>query len=196
MSGKNGSGDDTRKAWVVAAVGGLVALVFLMAVADWGAFGALVVAFVVFLGLGAFLKRRAGGESAAAPTAPQQPVSGPAPAAASEPAAAPEPSPEPASPVAVDEPMIKPSAPLAGEAELAARKGSWTYSGDASDPVADVAQQPRAEPGPEAVLAAEPAPVVPSPENTGPRVLPSTPLAGEAELAARKGTWSYTAPGA
>lgn len=37
-------------------------------------------------------------------------------------------------------PVIKPSTPLAGEAELAERKGSWTYEKDGADPAAASAE--------------------------------------------------------
>jgi predicted flap endonuclease-1-like 5' DNA nuclease len=95
---------------------------------------------------------------ARAPTAkPEQPTAAPAPVAApvaeapqhdpvAEVAIAPEPTPEPtapepeaepapepvnvSAPAASDDQLIKPSQPLAGQAELASRKGSWTYTPD------------------------------------------------------------------
>ena len=84
---------------------------------------------------------------AAPATAPEPPAPAPTP----EPSAATEPSPEPA-PAAPSAPdpapapapahtvgasdVVTPSKPLAGEAELAGRKGSWSYQPDATAPTA------------------------------------------------------------
>ena len=78
-----------------------------------------------------------------------------------------EPAPAPAS-----EPAVKPSATLPGQEELAARKGSWTYTDDAAPAEPEAAPEPAA-------------PVMPL-------IKPSTPLPGQEELAARKGSWTYS----
>jgi predicted flap endonuclease-1-like 5' DNA nuclease len=116
---------------------------------------------------------------------------------------------------------VKPSTPLAGEAELAERKGTWKYNAEAIDaaksdaatsevgtsgdaPVADTGATAPADPGASESDAenndtsggADTA--TPEPERaatTETVIKPSTPLTGEAELAARKGSWKYEAGG-
>lgn len=117
---------------------------------------------------------------------------------------------------------VKPSTVLEGEAELAERKGSWKYEGDAADAhgsdtveaggndsagdagVADssgddaAADAPAAEAGQAAADAATAGGAdeaeTGDPASAEPVIKPSTALAGEAELAERKGTWKYEAP--
>ena len=136
-----------KMCWLIAAVLGLFILVLSLALWDLGwiastFFGGLVfiVSGLLFSWLfctgdtapmGASSDATAGETSAADHTAP---ASDAAPAAASVAvAAAPAPAP------AVE---IKPSKPLAGEADLDARKGSWTYTADASDTAKPVAAAP------------------------------------------------------
>ncbi len=70
---------------------------------------------------------------------------------------------------------VKPSTALAGEQELAERKGEWKY------------EAPKVEEAPSAsVASATPSKAV--------SVTPSAALAGEQELAERKGDWKYEAP--
>lgn len=61
----------------------------------------------------------------------------PEPAPVPEPDATPEPAPEPEPEKPAAAPVIKPSAPLAGQAELASRKGNWTYTPESSAAEAD-----------------------------------------------------------
>ncbi|MEM9392572.1 MAG: endonuclease [Pseudomonadota bacterium] len=74
----------------------------------------------------------------------------PVPSAAAPSAAAPDPAPAPAAkpaaaPATKDEPKVKPSPALAGEAELAERKGDWAY-GSESEPPAAAAAEPDGKP--------------------------------------------------
>ncbi|WP_286196802.1 hypothetical protein [Tropicibacter sp. R15_0] len=119
---------------------------------------------------------------------------------------------------------VKPSTVLEGEAELAERKGSWKYEGDAAGAdgsdtaessgndsagdadVADAggddaaADAPAAEAGQaegDAATAGGADDVEASDSASAePVIKPSTALAGEADLAERKGTWKYEAPAA
>ncbi|WP_425070425.1 hypothetical protein [Sagittula sp. S175] len=135
--------------------------------------------------------------------------------------------------------QVKPSTPLAGEAELASRKGSWTYSPDRSatggadtaaagsegsamaeatapDANTDAGTTATAEAKASSPAvteakavssdAATPASDAPASTSTdsdtargggeaGIKVKPSTALAGEAELASRKGGWTYSKDG-
>lgn len=119
----------------------------------------------------------------------------PEPAAAkSEPAVHPEPrtaESEPASVAGQTTSRVKPSAPLAGEADLDSRKGSWKYEREA-DPAAapEVSSDAPAEAAPEPTDPA--AEAAPSDSRTAQGLIkPSKALAGEQELASRKGTWRY-----
>ena len=138
-----------KMCWLIAAVLGLFILVLSLALWDLGwiastFFGGLVfiVSGLLFSWLfctgdtapmGASSDATAGETSAADHTAP---ASDAAPAAASVAAAA--------APAPVVE--IKPSKPLAGEADLDARKGSWTYTADAPDTAKPVAAAPASAP--------------------------------------------------
>ena len=138
-----------KMCWLIAAVLGLFILVLSLALWDLGwiastFFGGLVfiVSGLLFSWLfctgdtapmGASSDATAGETSAADHTAP---ASDAAPAAASVAAAA--------APSPVVE--IKPSKPLAGEADLDARKGSWTYTADAPDTAKPVAVAPASAP--------------------------------------------------
>jgi len=138
-----------KMCWLIAAVLGLFILVLSLALWDLGwiastFFGGLVfiVSGLLFSWLfctgdtapmGASSDATAGETSAADHTAP---ASDAAPAAASVAAAA--------APSPVVE--IKPSKPLAGEADLDAHKGSWTYTADAPDTAKPVAAAPASAP--------------------------------------------------
>ncbi|CUH80287.1 hypothetical protein [Tropicibacter naphthalenivorans] len=108
-------------------------------------------------------------------------------------------------PAASGEALVKPSKALAGTAELATRKGEWKYEATASDAAgADASADPAAQaddtaateaPAPDTADAA-PVPAQETSSAAAPAAVlkPSTPLAGEAELATRKGSWKYEAP--
>lgn len=118
---------------------------------------------------------------------------------AAEPAPEPQPEPraaeaEPASAAGQTTSRVKPSAPLAGEADLDSRKGSWKY--EREDKPAEVSDAT-----PEAPAVAAPEPANPAPEGASPDsrtaqevIKPSKALAGEQELATRKGSWRYEGP--
>jgi len=134
-----------KMCWLIAAVLGLFILVLSLALWDLGWIASTFFGGLVFIvpglllswlfctgdtaPMGASSDATAGETSAADHTAP---ASDAAPAAASVAAAA--------APSPVVE--IKPSKPLAGEADLDARKGSWTYTADAADTAKSVAVAP------------------------------------------------------
>ena len=118
--------------------------------------------------------------------------------------------------------VIKPSKALSGQDDLASRKGSWRYEGDGSkaeetdagtEAAAPVAEDrpsddaPRADasadaPADDATDApdasagkADAAPAETSEPEVGAGLKPSKPLAGEADLASRKGSWKYEGGG-
>lgn len=86
---------------------------------------------VAATGVAHLVLSRTGGRKAA-PEPESKPAPGPAPtASAASPAPAPvsavTETPEPADVIPAADPLVKPSKALPGEAELAARKGTWTY---------------------------------------------------------------------
>lgn len=88
---------------------------------------------------------------------------------------------------------VKPSTPLAGEEDLDSRKGSWKYEASA-DPTPNADPAPVAEPTADAAPAPDEAPAAKpaaDAESAGNLVKPSKALAGQQELAGRKGTWRY-----
>ncbi|MEM8577667.1 MAG: hypothetical protein AAGF60_07425 [Pseudomonadota bacterium] len=148
--------------WIVAGLGGAFAGLMLMVLAGWTFLQVAFVAALVFVVAGALLSylicqplpplgmgqvdpadtplaRAQADRDAPAPAAPPTPTAAPAPAPAAE---------------------VKPSTQLAGEAELASRKGSWTYQkdGDATTPsqmVADGAEPKKVDtPTPDPAAAA------------------------------------------
>ncbi len=97
---------------------------------------------------------------------------------------------------------VKPSKALAGEADLAERKGEWSYDSDAasSDASADAKRDDASADKPVAAENTGDDDAAPA-SNADARdggndatetvVKPSTELPGQADLAARKGTWRY-----
>lgn len=137
--------DCTRKCWMLSAVAGVALAILLIAFSGLGFFGSILVGLVIF-GVGGFLLKSmlcgALADQAQETVAPSQPATPPKPAAETAPVA------DAAAPVAeVKEPeaataaapaaaaatgaedkvLVKPSARLAGQEELAARKGDWKY---------------------------------------------------------------------
>ncbi|MEN9062474.1 hypothetical protein [Ponticoccus litoralis] len=125
-------------------------------------------------------------------------------AAQDAPRADPDPAPEPVAAAGAAESAgqtgsrVKPSAALAGEADLDSRKGTWTYE-RGSEAAAETV--PAADPVPEqaATAAEEPASAPASASAADPQdarilVKPSKALAGQQELASRKGAWRYEGP--
>ena len=135
--------DCTRKCWMLSAVAGVVLAILLFAFSGLGFFSSILVGLVIF-GVGGFLLKSmlcgALADQAQETVAPSQPATPPKPAADTAPvadAAAPVAEvqqPEAATPAAPaaatgaeDKVLVKPSARLAGQDELAARKGDWKY---------------------------------------------------------------------
>lgn len=112
-----------RTAWVKSAIGGVVAAVVYVWLTGAGLVSGLVLGLVFALLAGAMLRRRAGHEGAGQERAGQERAGqGTAPNLPTEPVAAPDP--QPPAPAA---PLVRSGTQLPGEAELAARKGSWRY---------------------------------------------------------------------
>ena len=143
MNNKQGNISCALGCWLVAALGGLLAAVLLWVIGGWsfmqGAFMGIVVMVVAGLLVSWVMCRplpaagtaiAGGADDADAKPAAADTKPTPAPAAAA--AAAP----------AVD---VKPSKPLAGQEELAARKGEWKYEGDAEAAPEKPAAAPKAK---------------------------------------------------
>ncbi|MGJ8603919.1 MAG: endonuclease [Marivita sp.] len=137
--------------WALAAGVGLLVFILLLLIGDWGLIGAIFMAGLAFAVLGLVFSwifcrdlpapRGAGNidasgardtvasaPAAAAPKAASP--SAPSPSVAPAPTADANTSPAKAAPVASGAAALKPSAPLAGQDELASRKGAWKYEGD------------------------------------------------------------------
>ncbi len=202
--------DCTRKCWILSAIMGAVLAVLLLAFGGWGFFRALILGLIVFGVFGFLMKAvlcpprsaQSQGTPAQKPAAQKPPAQKPA---ASQPAAT---KPEPAAktaPVAdatapetevaaegatpaASEPAkadkavtVKPSARLAGQEELAARKGDWKYE----KPADETADKPAEKPVQAIPAASTPAePVVDDVSGSGSGSKPAKPQ-GEAEPAKR-----------
>ncbi|WP_323763408.1 hypothetical protein [Marinovum sp.] len=175
--------------WKGAAGAGALLFVLLFLTTGLGFFSALLTGLIGYGVMGVGLTRLVCGDSR------DGPVSRSAAAASTSTAAAPagtgvaptpQPAPEPAPEVAQQPRAVRvsPSAPLAGEAELAGRKGSYRYEGTPKPARAE-------EAGPAEEAPAKPAPAAAPAAPTRPLITPSAVLAGEAELSTRKGSWRY-----
>lgn len=169
MNANEGTQSCTKRCWLIAIVGGFLTLILLMALGGWSFFPALLLGAIVAV-VGGFILTRLLCQSVPEPVAHSAPAPAPtpAPAPAPEPTPAPEPAPEAAAPAAAapsedvvaaaeeDAPSpvaeIKPTTALAGEAELAARKGTWRYEPDT--PAAAPAPAAPAAPAPDPAPAA------------------------------------------
>jgi predicted flap endonuclease-1-like 5' DNA nuclease len=184
MNTNAASGNCQRNCWLIALAVGLIVALYLMLSAGWGAVLSLVIGLVVFVVVGKLLtiffcaSNEVQGTTGIQPAPSQAPAQAPTPKAEVEPEpeaapvaepapeAEPEPAPEPVAqttpPAAVATPgeasadtVVKPSTPLAGQNELAARKGSWRYQGGAArqpapapEPALETAPEPQPEPAP------------------------------------------------
>ncbi len=170
MSDTGGKISCTLGCWLVALLGGILTMALLMVLGGWTFMQGLFAGLVVFLIAGLLLNwvlckplpaansathQSAHASSAATTTAAAATAGAAAASAASasdsaaKPIPAAEPEPIKAAESAPSGPTIKPSQALAGEAELAERKGSWKYEGDggkAAKPAAKKAKKPKAAP--------------------------------------------------
>ena len=131
---KNGMSCSTG-CWALAAGIGLITFVILMIMSGFSFFAALFLGLLVFVLSGLLFNWLfcAGNDDAASTTTATSSTSTPAAAAASGAAAATPAAATPASTETSD--AVKSKTTLAGEDELASRKGDWKYEGDAaSDP--------------------------------------------------------------
>lgn len=195
---KNGMSCSTG-CWALAAGIGLITFVILMIMSGFSFFAALFLGLLVFVLSGLLFNWLfcAGNDDAASTTTATSSTSAPAAAAASGAAAA---TPAAATPASTEtSEAVKSKTTLAGEDELASRKGDWKYEGDAES---DASASADAE-APAASAAAEPAAAEASAASAStsttaaPAATPvksNTTLAGEEELANRKGEWKYEAP--
>ncbi|MDD9721313.1 hypothetical protein PVW51_11425 [Sulfitobacter sp. PR48] len=172
MAENDNSMSCTAKSWALTIVAGLVIGLLLMLVGGWGFAAALILAIVVALVVGLFLSlaicpgatsgsavAAPAADAVAAPTAAASavaPAVSDAPEAAEKPAAAAEADPPKAAAPASDS-VIKPTKPLAGQAELAARKGEWKYEKEGAGAPARKAAPAKAAASASAAVA-EPAP--------------------------------------
>lgn len=160
MNGTQGQGRCTMRCWRMSAIAGAVLTVVLWLFTDWGFLSAVIIGAATALIAGTVLTRMLCTDFSSDQSS-QPPVATPhskpaAPAAAPKPAPAPEPEPEPA-PQPVAAPVasaaedtgsvLKPSKPLPGQAELASRKGSWSYQGAGSSAAPAPSVAPAAEAG-------------------------------------------------
>ncbi|ASM72672.1 MULTISPECIES: hypothetical protein [Roseobacteraceae] len=148
--------DCTRKCWMLSAIAGMVLAILLIAFTGYGFFTSILFGIVVFVAGGLLLKpvrcgslasdapEDADATPSAAPTTTPEPATEAAPVAD---ASAPEaevatPTPSAAAAAPDEKALVKPSARLAGQEELAARKGDWKYEkpAEASAPAAEVAE--------------------------------------------------------
>jgi NADH-quinone oxidoreductase subunit E len=181
MNDTNGQVSCAVVSWAMAVGAGFLAFVLLMLLGDWRFMQAVFASAVIVVALGfvfslLFCSPLPKHGEARAPTAkPEQPTAAPAPVAApvaespqhdpvAEVAIAPEPTPEPTAP--------EPTAPEPTAPEPTAPEPT--------------APEPEAEPAPEPVNVSAPA------ASDDQLIKPSQPLAGQAELASRKGSWTYT----
>jgi len=155
----------TRNSWLVGLAVGLIVAYFLLNFLGLNFYLSLFLGSIVFVLGGKYLVNRFCVDSAepdadvARPTPVPTPEVAPAPAPAAEPEAEPEPEAAPQAPATPPRPppgdgaspsVVKPSATLPGQAELAARTGSWRYQGGAAQATA-----PQKAPAPAAATAVE-----------------------------------------
>lgn len=132
------------RSWRLSAYGGVVLAVLFMLVGNAGIVSAAIGGVVGFVVLGVVLTRFLCPEgqqdmASAAPAPAPEPAAEPVVEAAPEPAPEPTPEPAPTATEVAPEPqpasassLVKPSKELPGQIELANRKGSWTYKGNAT----------------------------------------------------------------
>lgn len=194
---KNGMSCSTG-CWALAAGIGLITFVILMIMSGFSFFAALFLGLLVFVLSGLLFNWLfcASNDAAASTTTATSSTSAPAAAAASGAAAA---TPAAATPASTETSgAVKSKTTLAGEDELASRKGDWKYEGDAASDASTSAdaEAPAASAAAETVAEASAASAststVAAPAATP--VKSNTTLAGEEELASRKGEWKYEAP--
>lgn len=123
----------SRKCWQGAAIAGGVLWLVLYFAAGFGLIASLLLGLAIFAGLGSLLVKtvctgtaQTGTISRTAAAAGTSAAAAPA-AAAVAPTPQPDPVDVPAVEATTDRAAVQPSAALPGEAELAARKGNWTY---------------------------------------------------------------------
>lgn len=176
--------DCTRKCWMLSAIAGVVIAILMIAFAGWTFFSSILAGIVIFVVGGFLLKSMLCGaladqaQDTAAPApapapapTPAQAAAAPKPAADTAPvadAAAPEaesvePAAVAAAPAPADKVLVKPSARLAGQEELAARKGDWKYE----KPAEAVPAKAPAKAAPAKKAPAKKAPAAKAPANKG-----------------------------
>ncbi|MCR9125386.1 MAG: hypothetical protein NXH82_04605 [Rhodobacteraceae bacterium] len=163
MDNKSGSITCAAGCWLVALLGGVLAFALLMVLGGWtflqAVFAGSVLAGIAGLIISRIMCTPLPAPGAASVTAAPRPAPAPKPAQAPAAPAAEAPA-APASEAAADgdAPKVTPSAALPGQAELAARKGTWTYASDAAPAPAAVSASVETVPADaaDAVAEAEP----------------------------------------
>ncbi|WP_420325527.1 hypothetical protein [Mameliella sp.] len=191
MEDQAGQGNCSRLSWGLAAVAAFLVFVLLLTLGDWMGIQAAIAAGVTLVVLGLLFSRLFCASAAKAPTPTTRPAPQPKAPPAPQPERIPEAEPAPAAHESADNgPLVKPSGALPGEEDLASRKGNWTYGGDSVAEADPAPTKEAAEPSP------QPAPAAARSDATeAPLVKTGTVLAGEAELASRRGSWTYTPSG-
>ncbi len=160
----------TRTCWIVAAILGLLFAILLIAAADWGWFGGILAGLILAVFMGLLLKYFfcTGDNAASGTSAGTGAASGTAAAASGGTSDA------------------DARARSTGAVAPASAGREATTTADAASNAAVAASTSNA---------AAAADTSGAPDSDGPKVKPSTPLAGEAELAERKGNWKYEGDG-
>ena len=186
MGDRTGQGNCGQLSWGLAALAAFLVFVLLLTLGDWRVIQAVFAGGATLVVLGLLFSKLFCAGAAVVPAPTARPAPPPRAAPAPQPEAAPEPEPAPAAAESADTgSLVKPSGALPGEEDLASRKGNWTYSADST---AEAEPAPAESPAP----SPEPAPTpAPSEQSAAPLVKTGTVLAGEAELASRKGSWTY-----
>lgn len=120
-----------QNAWLKPVIAGVVMALLCKLILGWGLLVAII-AGVVVGGIAHLVFGRSVDTAPASTPAPAPRAAAPTPTPTPAPEPAPAPEAEPVATPAAEAPapeaaLIKPSTPLPGEAELAARKGTWTY---------------------------------------------------------------------
>lgn len=174
MDTNDGMNSCTRGCWLVALLGGILVALLLMVIGDWSFISSILIGVIVFAIAGVLLNwflcssQPAVGAATTEPKATRDAPSpatkaddpmpaNDAPASATNAAA---PAAATASAATARTAEVKPSTPLAGEAELAERKGEWKYEPETVKPKAKAKAKakPKAKPAAPKKADAAPAP--------------------------------------
>jgi len=124
-----------RSCWFAAALTGVLVSLLLMFLSGWSFISAFILGFIaaMIVGFGARAMLCSASQAPISPVKPAPAAEPAKPAVAKTPPAAAAPvAPAATAKPASQDPVVKPSTALPGQADLAARKGSWKYGADAA----------------------------------------------------------------